>query len=342
MKTWVDRTRNKRTESAGWFIVGVAMTLFIALIAKFAAGWPYLSIMGQLVLAILMGMIWRAAFDVNERLQAGISFSSSKLLRMGIILLGMRLNLADIYHAGVNVIVISVIYLVVALFLVYGLTRWFGVDSKLGILTASGTAICGAAAVVAMAPQIKANKEQTAVAVATVAVLGTIFTILYTLLASVLHLASEEYGLFAGATLHEIAHVIAAAAPAGDAAVDIAVIVKLTRVALLIPVALIIGAVARSKDTNREKNKFSFSSVPWFIFGFLAMSGLNTLDIVSEHIAAALVSIAYLLMGMAMAGLGLNVQFQTFRKLGIRPFVAGLIGSTILSVMGYGLVILFR
>lgn len=322
------------------FLKGVLLTLLIALVAKYIATFPFFSILGQLVIAIILGMAWRAAFKVQDSWQVGIAFSSKKLLRLGIILLGMRLNLADIYHAGANVFLIAVINLVFALLVVYGLTKMFKVEQKLGILTACGTAICGAAAVVAIAPQIKANEKETAVGAAIVALLGTIFTLIYTVIYSIIDLTPTEYGIFAGGTLHEIAHVIAAASAGGNEAIDIAVIVKLTRVALLVPVAIMIGIFYRRIDKNKEKKAFSFSIIPWFILGFLAMSAINSLGIIPANVAQAFVNIAYILIAMAMAGLGLNVDIKTFKELGVKAFIAGLIGSVCLSVLGYILVII--
>lgn len=324
------------------FFYGIGITLIIALIAKLLAGIPFLSIMGQLVIAIILGMIWSATIGVPAQFQQGVTFSSKKLLRLGIILLGMRLNLADIYDAGLSVFFIALINIIFALFAVYGLTRLFGVDKKLGILTACGTAICGAAAVVAIAPQIKANDDETAIGVATIAILGTLFTLVYTFIYPILNLTAKGYGVFAGGTLHEIAHVIAAAAPGGSEAVDLAVIVKLTRVVLLVPIALVIGFIMQRREKDGEKSKFSMSSIPWFIIGFLVMSGIHTLGIFPESFASFLVLVAYLLIAMAMAGLGLNINIKTFRKLGVKPFVAGLIGSVFLSILGYILVFVFH
>ncbi|QPQ33811.1 YeiH family protein [Lysinibacillus sp. JNUCC-52] len=324
------------------FVKGIILTLGLALVAKYISTFPFFSILGQLVIAIILGMAWRAAFSVPDAWQTGISFSSKKLLRFGIILLGMRLNLADIYHAGAGVFLIAFINLVFALFVVYGLTKVFNVDKKLGILTACGTAICGAAAVVAIAPQIKANEKETAVGAAIVALLGTVFTLVYTLLYSIFGLTPTQYGIFAGGTLHEIAHVIAAAAAGGDEAVDMAVIVKLTRVALLVPVAIVIGIMYQRRDKEQGGKAFSLSIIPWFILGFLVMSGINSLGIVPPAVAQTLVSCAYILIAMAMAGLGLNVEIKTFKQLGIKAFIAGLIGSVCLSVVGYILVIVFQ
>ncbi|MFJ5767009.1 YeiH family protein [Lysinibacillus sp. NPDC093210] len=324
------------------FIKGIILTLGLALLAKYISTFPFFSILGQLVIAIILGMAWRAAFSVPDAWQAGISFSSKKLLRFGIILLGMRLNLADIYHAGAGVFLIAFINLVFALFVVYGLTKVFKVDKKLGILTACGTAICGAAAVVAIAPQIKANEKETAVGAAIVALLGTVFTLVYTLLYSIFGLTPTQYGIFAGGTLHEIAHVIAAASAGGDEAVDMAVIVKLTRVALLVPVAIVIGIMYQRRDKEQGNKAFSLSIIPWFILGFLVMSGINSLGIIPPTVAQTLVNCAYILIAMAMAGLGLNVEIKTFKQLGIKAFIAGLIGSVCLSVVGYILVVVFQ
>lgn len=327
------------------FYVGIGLTLVIAIIARYLAMLPFLSIMGQLVLAILIGMIYRALFPVPELATGGISFSSKKLLRYGIILLGIRLNLADVVEAGPKVLAIAIINILFAIIVVYLLTRLFKVDQNLGILTACGTAICGAAAVVAISPQLKASDEDTAISAATVAILGTIFTLLYTVLYPVLGLSASGYGIFSGATLHEIAHVIAAADPGGQSAVDLAVIVKLTRVAMLVPIAIFIGMWSARKERiqtgNNKKMSIREIPIPWFIIGFLVMAGVNTLGIIPSTVVSAIITIAYLLIAMAMAGLGLGVQFSTFRKKGLPSFIAGGIGSILLSILGFALVYLF-
>lgn len=338
----VDRQHWAEKYLSASFMKGLLLTFGIALVAKYISTFPFFSIMGQLVIAILIGMTWRAMFHVPNEWNTGISFSSKKLLRFGIILLGMRLNLADIYNAGASVFLIAFVNLVFALLVVFGLMRIFHVEKRLGILTACGTAICGAAAVVAIAPQIKADENETAVGAAIVALLGTVFTLVYTLLYSVFSLTPTQYGVFAGGTLHEIAHVIAAAAAGGDEAVDMAILVKLTRVALLVPVAILIGVLYRRSEKGQEKEAFSLSIIPWFIVGFLGMSAFNSMGIVSPSVAQVIVNTAYILIGMAMAGLGLNVEIKTFKRLGGKAFVAGLVGSVCLSILGYVLVVLFQ
>lgn len=332
--------KTQKRKQLGFFL-GIGITLLIAIAAKYLAQLPFLSIMGQLVIAILIGITWRATVGIPEQAIAGANFSSKKLLCFGIILLGMRLNLIDILHAGPKVFAIDVINIVFAMAVVYGLTRLLKVEKRLGLLTACGTAICGAAAVVAIAPQIKANDDETAIGAATVAILGTIFTLLYTVLYPVMGLSANGYGIFSGATLHEIAHVIAAAAPGGNDAIDIAVIVKLTRVALLVPVAILIGIWMSRTEGEGTKTSWKSIPIPWFILGFLAMSAVNSLGVVSASIANGIVVIAYMLIAMAMAGLGLNVDVVTFKRLGLKSFAAGFIGSILLSILGFALVYAF-
>lgn len=324
------------------FALGIALPLMLALFAKYVSIFPFLSIMGQLVIAILLGMIWRATLGVPSYLTPGISFTSKKLLRYGIILLGMRLSLKDILQAGPKVLLIALVCIGFTICTVLVLARLFKVESRLGLLTACGTAICGAAAVVAIAPQLKASNEETAISAATVAILGTLFTLAYTLLYPFLNLTPLGYGIFSGATLHEIAHVIAATGPAGKQAVDLAVIVKLTRVTMLVPIAILIGIWANRKErqANPETGPSNWRSVPvpWFILGFLLMSTVNTLQIIPEEFTDKLVLVAYFLMAMAMAGLGLNVDLAAFRRMGLKAFGAGLIGSILLSGLGFLLV----
>lgn len=318
------------------YLTGIGLTFVIAVIAKFAALLPYISLIGPLVFAILIGMLWNTFFPVREQWESGIDFSSKKLLRVGIILLGMRLNLGDIVSAGWPAFLLAIGSVVVGIGAVYGISRAMGVDKTLGFLTACGTGICGAAAIVAVSSQMKAKPEQTAVSVAIIAILGTLFTFAYTLLYPVLGLSSEGYGMFAGGTLHEIAHVVAAGDVGGEGALDLALVVKLTRVMLLVFVAGGLGIwMARKNKQSGEKFDVKTLPIPWFIFGFLGMSAIYSTGLVPENVASMFVSLAYILMAMAMAGLGLNVKFDAFRRAGIKPFIAGFGGTVILVLAAY-------
>ncbi|MFS0840894.1 YeiH family protein [Paenibacillus sp. 1P03SA] len=336
---------------------GLGMTLALALAAKALALIPGLNVVGQLVLALLLGIAWRALAPVPASAPAGLAFASKKLLRAGIILLGMRLSLMDVVHAGPAVFAAAAGNILFATVVVYAIARRMNVGPRLAMLSACGTGICGAAAIAGISPQIKADDDETAVGVTVIALLGTLFTVAYTLVYPLLGFSSAEYGFFSGATLHEIAHVIAAAAPGGSAAVDSALVAKLTRVALLAPVALALGiwTARRERRSAGEGAPGSAASnaagsaarragvpVPWFIVGFLAAAALNTMGIVPQPAASAAVQGAYLLIAMAMAGLGLNVNLAVFRRHGLRASAAVLLGSVLLSLLGIAEVYVMR
>lgn len=318
------------------FTIGIGLTFILAMVAKVVTALPYISLVGPLVFAILLGMLWNTFLPIKKEWEQGIAFSAKKLLRAGIILLGMRLNLSDITSAGWPAFLMAFGSVVIGIGAVYGMVRLLGADKMIGFLTACGTGICGAAAIIAVSSQVKAKPGHTAVSVANIAILGTIFTFAYSLFYPVLNLSEAAYGAFAGGSLHEIANVVAAGDVGGAAALDMALVVKLTRVILLVLVAGGIG-VFMAKRNHVEGQKFDVKSlpIPWFIFGFLAVSALYSTGIVPEAIAAKIVTLAYILMAMAMAGLGLDVKFEAFRRAGMKPFVAGLVGSLVLVVIAY-------
>lgn len=324
------------------FWIGIGLTFVIAIVAKSVTMLPYISLIGPLIVAIIIGVLWNTFFSIRTEWESGITFSSKILLRAGIILLGMRLDISDIISAGWVALLLAASSVIIGIGGVYAIARLIGADKKVGFLTACGTGICGAAAIVAVSTQVKAKPEQTAVSVAVIAILGTLLTFVYTLLYPILGLSSKAFGMFAGGTLHEIAHVVAAGDIGGVEALDFALVVKLTRVMLLVFVAGGIG-IWMSWRNRRCGERFDMKTlpIPWFIFGFLLVSTLYSTGIVPDAVASLSVSIAYILMAMAMAGLGLNVRFNAFRQSGMKAFVAGVGGTVVLAIFGYLYVFLF-
>ncbi|WP_113806697.1 YeiH family protein [Bacillus taeanensis] len=336
--------RKKKLSSVRFsFLQGVGLTFLLAILARFAAELPYLEVVGALVLAILFGMGWRVAVGVQQHVYIGISFSSKKLLRLGIIFLGMRLNLLSIVEAGISLFISAVIVVFFTIFTAAAVSKKMNLDQNIGLLTACGTGICGAAAIAAIAPQMKAKDEEVAVSVAVIALLGTFFTFLYVVTAPMLPFTDMEYGFFAGASLHELAHVLAAADAGGKEAVDMAVIMKLTRVILLVPAAMIIG-IYYQKNKSKAEKKISWRSlpIPWFIIGFLAMSTINTFSPIPEQVTTLFINAAYLLIGMAMAGLGLNVEFKALCQHGLKAFATGFLGTIFLIAIVYSIILIMR
>lgn len=320
----------------GW-IQGLLLTMVLALLSGLIAKIPVFSVMGVMIISILLGMSWKGLMDVPAGSDSGITFSSKTLLRAGIILMGLRLNIEQIISAGFSIILIDIAVITFTLIVMMYLGKIFSIDRHLSALIAVGTAVCGAAAIVAVAPLIGAKKELTAISVAFIAIMGTVVTIVYTFLYPFLGLDSYSFGLLTGATLHELAHVIAAAAPGGDISSDTALLVKLGRVALLIPVAFILGALFNKKSPNAQtqKRKLKDLPIPWFIFGFLLTCLVNTIGIISETMTQMLIALSIFLLSMAMAGLGLSVNFLEFKKLNRKVLLTGTIGSTALILLGF-------
>lgn len=316
-------------------IQGLVLTMVVGVLAQNIIHIPLLSVPGPMVIAILVGMAWRAFMGIPKYANTGISFASKRLLRYGIVLMGVRLNLDAIIATGPQIILLDASVIIMAVVIICYLGRILAVEEKLALLTAVGTGICGAAAVAAVAPTIKANQDETVVSVASVAVLGTIGSILYILLKPFLGLSLNEYGIFAGSTLHEVAHVIAASQPAGESAANMAILTKLGRVALLIPVTLGISLWFNLRDARKEQSAGSQGlSIPWFIFGFLGLSCLNTFGLIPNDLASVMLHISSLLMIMAMAGMGLSVDLVIVKRMGIKSLFIGFIGSLVISVAG--------
>lgn len=316
-------------------IQGIVLAIVVGVLAHNIVKIPLLSVPGPLVIAILVGILWRALMGVPEYASPGIGFASKKLLRYGIILMGVRLNLNAIMAAGPQIIVLDASIIALAIVVICLLGKIFAVEKKLSLLTAVGTGICGAAAIAAIAPTINSKEDETVVAVATVAILGTAGSILYVLLQPLLGLNLNEYGIFVGATLHEVAHVVAASQPAGGATLDMAVLTKLGRVALLIPVAL--GCSLWFNLTDQEKEKtagWRDIAIPWFILGFFALSFLNTSGLIPQELTAAMLQASTLLLTVAMAGMGLSVDLTQFKRMGLKSLSIGLTGSIIISAAG--------
>lgn len=321
------------------FFLAFIMTLICSLIGTVLGSFPYFKIIGALVLALLVGMVFQALPGTIKEAKNGIGFISNKFLRLGIILLGFKLNLIDLAHAGIKTILLAIVIVSGTISLTYFIERKFGVPKQLAILAASGTGICGAAAVMGISPQIKAppgkefeKQNDEVLAVAIVAILGTVFTLLEIAIKPLLHMTPEQFGVMVGGSLHEIAHAVAAGGSNGSISLDTAIITKLSRVLMLAPAALIIGIWYQKRvlhQTSGEKGKIP---IPWFMAGFLAASVIGTFVPLPSRIVANLVKLAYLILGMAMAALGMSVNFKAFVKSGRPAVLACLTSSSILLI----------
>ena len=320
------------------FLYSFGITLLCSVVGTLLGGLPYLTIIGALVISLILGMMFQVSQPLVQKSKVGIGFISNKFLRLGIILLGFKLNLIDLAHAGVKTILFAMFIVSGVIFLTYNIARKFGVSKRLAILTASGTGICGAAAVMGISPQIKVSKAEEeakhndeVLAVAIVAILGTVFTLIEIAIKPLLHMSPTQFGVMAGGSLHEIAHAIATGGAGGSVSLSAAIITKLSRVLLLAPAALVIGIWYQRQEPVVEGSKGKLP-IPWFMAGFLLASVIGTFIPMPTGILNALVKLAYIVLGMAMAALGMSVNFKAFISSGKNAVLAALSSSVILLI----------
>jgi uncharacterized integral membrane protein (TIGR00698 family) len=243
-------------------------------------------------------------------------------LRLAIILLGLQLTAAQVVAVGLGGIAIIVATLLATFSFTVGIGRLLGVDRKLTALIAAGTSICGASAVIAANAVTRAPDEDAAYAVACVTVFGSLSMVLYPLLLPVLHFGADAYGLWAGASIHEIAQVVAAAFQGGAEAGHFGTVAKLSRVMMLAPVVLAMGwfAVRRGPRGGLDAGGASVP-VPWFVFGFIAMVGFNSAVAIDPALKTWLVGITTFLLTVALAAMGLGTDVRKLRARGLRPLL---------------------
>lgn len=301
-----------------------------------------------MIIGIILGMLY--ANSLRNHLPVtwvpGIQFCAKKILRLGIILYGFRLTFQDITDVGLPGIIVDIIIVVTTILGGVLLGKMLKMDKELALLTSIGSGICGAAAVLGAESTIQTKPYKTAVAVATVVIFGTVSMFIYPVMYNngVLQYTPEEMGIFTGATLHEVAHTVGAGNSMGDEISNIAVIVKMIRVMLLVPVLLLLGVwAAKRKDVDIEPGQGAAKgkkkvTIPWFALGFLLMIGFHSLNWVPESAVKVINNIDTFLLTMAMVALGAETSFDKFKKAGAKPFVLAFILDLWLIVGGYFIV----
>ncbi len=324
-----------RTKS---FWLAVLFTAIASFLGKYLAMLPGIKVIGAMVIALLIGMLYQLIPNFKDITSKGVPFISNKILRLGIILLGFKLNLLVLLESGIKTIGIAIVVVTVTIVLTYILSKRFGVNDELALLAASGCGVCGAAAVMGVSPQVKAKSDDSVLAVAVVCILGTIFTLIEVFAKPILGLSDIQFGILNGSTLHEIAHAVAAAGAGSGATQEIAIIMKLSRVLMLAPVALLVGIFYHKKNkVSTEHNKLP---IPWFMLGFLITSAIGSVLVKNYGVGIQesikyLESLAYILLGMAMCALGVSVNFKVIKERGHKILIPCFISSVVLLIIGY-------
>jgi uncharacterized integral membrane protein (TIGR00698 family) len=301
--------------------------LLAALVTAAAYGLrqlPEMATFSPLILAILVGMLFHNVIGAPARAKAGVTFALRKILRFAIILLGLQLTAAQIAEVGAAGVAVIGLTLIATFLFTTWLGGLLGVEKGLAQLIAAGTSICGASAVIATNTVTNAHDEDVAYAVACVTVFGTIAMFVYPLLPALLHLDARAYGLWSGASIHEIAQVVAAAFQDGQQAGEFGTIAKLSRVAMLAPVVIALGLMASRR--NRKAGIHGGAGrapMPWFVLGFVGLVGVNSAVTIPPDVKAAIVTITTILLTIALAAMGLETDIAKLRAKGLRPLALG-------------------
>lgn len=309
---------------------GITLTAIIAIPAWFI-GEKY-PIIGSPVLGILFGMIL-AFLKRPKYLETGITYTSKKLLQYSIILLGFNMNLYSVLKVGSQTILLMIFTLTATFLSAFFIGKLLKVEKNTNILIGVGTAICGGSAIAATAPVIQAEDEDVARSISTIFFFNVIAAFLFPFLGHFLHMTDYHFGLWAGTAVNDTSSVVAAGYSFSNAAGNLAVIVKLTRTLMIIPVTLVLAYLTSRNKTKDNKLNYSLSKIfPWFILGFVAASILSTFLPIPEVMKDVLVKAGKYMIVMAMSAIGLNTNLVKLVKNGFRPILLGLSCWAILSV----------
>jgi uncharacterized integral membrane protein (TIGR00698 family) len=348
-------------------ISGLGLALLLTMAAVWmseAPFWPFTLGGGRhpvepVMLAMIFGMAFSNLLTMPKSCGTGIKFSIKKLLPLGIVLLGARLNFQAVLKVGAAAVGLSVLATVVAFGLLLWLSRQLRLPRKLGLLLGVGTAICGGTAIVATAPVIEAEEKDVVFAVATVTLLGMMAMFVMHVIAGIIGMSPKAFGVWAGLAIHQTPQVVAAGFAYNPIAGSTATIVKLARVCLLAPVVFLVGWLhargeAREQGASAAKNINYLRLFPMFVFGFLAMALLRTNDLLPDllfvkssflgggdcrvNLAAVCDQISKYCIVISMAGVGLETRFAAMRQTGAKPFLASLVAALVIAVLIFFLI----
>jgi uncharacterized integral membrane protein (TIGR00698 family) len=362
----VERIRPTAALGSGYLLAaGVAISAYVIHRLPFA---PF-SVTGDAgvrhpisaaILAIVGGMLLRNTTALPTSIRAGCRHIVKKIIPVAIVCTGAGLNLLNVANVGLAAFVITVLCLVIGVGGGYALGRLLGLNSRTSLLLGAGTGICGNSAIVAVAPLVDADDDDVVLSIGTVNLFGLAAMLLWPVLGHRLAFNDESFGIWCGTTIHAVPQVVAAGFAFSTDAGAVATLIKLVRVTLMAPLVFVLAMIhshrAGAKQSGNGLVIHYARLIPWFVWGFVALSALNTLgfiptlhfplrEFLSNGSGPAQVSVGSLLtlsgellLTLALAAIGLDVNIRELVSVGGRAVLAGL-GSTILLAVGSMLLI---
>jgi len=295
------------------------------------------------VLAVLLGVLLRNIGFVPKVCHPGIK-AFENILIIGIVLIGASLDFKNIGSQSLKMLVIIITTMSVSFFVIYFLGKAFRLPNSLAVLLSVGTTICGGSAIAVTAPLIKAKEEETSYSIGTIALWGLIAILFYPKIAQLLGVTDASFGVFAGTAIHSTPQVVGAGFIFSDLAGKTATAVKLIRNCFMVPLAFLIAVWYTRNILMDKRGKGTHVNVakafPWFLFGYFIMAGFNTQGYFSEDGVNAFSTAGKFLILLGLAGIGLNTVFSSFRKVGLKPLIVGLIGSIVVAGCSIVMIIL--
>ena len=313
--------------STGWRSHALVVAVLALGLGGAFLGHRLVPAVGVLTWSIGLGVVAANVGILPRRVGASLARVTKKLLRVGIVLLGFSVSFGSIAALGLPLIAVVAVSLVGTLVVTTWVGRRMGLSPSRSLLIGTGTAICGASAVAAMEETAAADEEDVTVAIAMVTLFGTIALLLLPLLQGPLGLSGQQFGAWAGASVHEVGQVVAAASPAGAAVLATAVVVKLTRVVMLAPVVAAVSVVQRMRSSAPSRDGRRAPLVPLFVVGFLACVALRSTGLMPEEALGWITHVQVAALGAALFGMGCSVKIAKLAKVSGRVLLASTAGT---------------
>lgn len=325
-------------------IPGIALSVLIAAFAWFIESILPVHVIGAAVIAMFVGMILNGVLKKTKLFASGLKFTSKKLLKFAIILLGLSLNIRTILNVGKMSLAVMVFTLLTCFGGGYFIGKALGLNWKLSNLISAGTGICGGSAIAAISTAIDADNDDVAYAMGATFLFDMAMIVLFPIMGQAMGMSDQAFGIWAGTAVNDTSSVVATGYAFSEAAGDFATMVKLTRTLAIIPTVIVFAliqlrikrkeALANSESQAELKANFRLSKIfPWFILGFLAMAIVASVLTMPAQIVSSTKSISKFLMVCALAAIGMNTSFSGLKKVGIRPMVHGFIISALVVVV---------
>lgn len=325
---------------------GFTLALVIAAVAKWLESLLPIHLIGASVIALFIGMGIHQIKAPSSSVKSGLQFTSKKVLKFAIVLLGASLSIGTILHVGKLSLMVMLFTLLTCFGGGYFVGKTLCLDWKLSNLISAGTGICGGSAIAAIAPVIDADDKDIAYAMSATFLFDMAMIVAFPIMGRAIGLSDMAYGLWAGTAVNDTSSVVAAGYAYSETAGDFATMVKLTRTLSIIPTVIIfslINANLKRKAAPASNQAAASSSrpkitslLPWFIIAFVAVAIINSIGLIPSAISATLKELSKFLMVAALAAIGLNTNINEMRRSGIAPMVHGFIISALVVVVAIG------